>query len=1166
MAVQPKTDKADFSIACSIVRSAFVLLLILSAGVTEAHAQTTATGSVVGTVSDSSGAIVPNVTVELTQVSTGTKRNAITDNIGVYRFSLLPPGNYAATFSAPGLSVLEMTGITIDVSQVQTLNVAMRVGAQTSTVKVVGNPVQVDQVTSTLGSVFNENEISTLPLTNRNYTQMLHMSAGVVADVADASETGRNSQDVYVNGMRAIDNNYQMDGANINNFGTGRAGDWLGYTGIAIPNPDAIQEFKVQTALYDAGYGRNVGANVNVVTRSGANDFHASAFEYIRNDALNANDFFVKRNGQPKPIMRQNQFGLNFGGPISKQKAFIFGSYQGTRQKNGLGASSLRSINLPPLTNDRSQAALGELFARQRGLFQTLFGDVGPAILPDGSNINPVALKLLQYKLTDGHYLIPSPQQVTNGLGTAIFSEPSEFTEDQAIGNVDWILSSKHIFSGRWFYSRDPETTGFPAPDLAGTYATPGNGSNGRFQNNVITLKLISTVNPSLLHEERFSWVRNSGATTTNSPVKVSDIGMTPGADQLGIPIIAFPGLFTIGGGFNDGFSATIDSFQGAEQISWSHLRHNIRTGVELERVLDNTDYSSAKRGGIIFPSFPDFLLGLPAGANGTPFSNLFLSIGAAGITDRQFRANNYASFIQDDIRLHPQLTVNLGLRWEINGQLSEANGRLANFWPEIANHNPPTTGTLQGFVVASNFKGVLPPGVIRNDNKSAFRSSAPLKNIGPRIGFALRPAGTNEHFVVRGGYGIFYSRTSGNDIEQLVLQQPFVTLSSLAGLANASATLQAPFPALLAASSFPHWTPISPSTQVTLSNLTSDFNSPIAQEWSLNIEYELRGGYLFKIGYVGARGTRLLRFREANQAQLASPSNPINGEITNSLANVALRVPYVGLAAADGLRQMETVGNMTHHSLQTSLSKQLSRGLQFQAAYTFGKTLDDTPGTSGFTSVWGGFYSNDVNDARQARGPADFDRKHRLVMSYVYEFPRWQNLSGFADRLINGWEVSGLTTFQSGTPLTLIDQRAGTIYGASSTLFFQQRAQFCPGATSAELAVAGSVSNKVDGFFNSSAVCPPPTIGDGTGYGNMGRGVIRGPDQRNFDIAVIKRTKIRGEMQTSNLEFRAEFFNAFNTTQFDNPSLDAGAPGFGKITATKVAPRMIQMALKYSF
>jgi Carboxypeptidase regulatory-like domain/TonB-dependent Receptor Plug Domain/TonB dependent receptor len=1142
-----------------------VLPFIICASLAVARAQTTATGEIAGTVTDPSGAVVPNVVVTLNQTSGGTKRSITTDEAGLYRFALLSPGNYKVTFAGTGFSVLDVSGITVDVSGIQTVNVRMRMGPRTESIEVESKPEQVDEESATLGTVFSEHAIESVPLTNRNYTQLLHLSPGVVSDVENAAEVGRNTQDVYVNGMRSIDNNYQMDGTNINNFGTGRAADWLGYTGIAIPNPDAIEEFKVQTALCDAAFGRNVGANVDVITRSGTNAFHGDAFEYLRNDTFNANNFFLNRYGQPRPVMKQNQFGFAFGGPIRKGKIFSFFSYQGTRQKSGLGESSLHSVNLPPLTDDRSPAALGAIFVGQRGLFQTFFGGVGPAILADGSNINPVALKLLQYKLQDGGYLIPTPQRVVNGLGIAIFSEPSQFAEDQVIGNLDIPASAKHSLSARWFFSHDPETTGFPTPDIGGTYATPGNGTSTHFYNDVFTLRSVSTVRSSFLHEERFSWVHNSGATKSNSPVLASDIGMRPASDQIGIPLIAIPGLFTLGGGFNDGAGTTINSFQGAEQVAWALHQHDIRFGFEFERDLDATELSAPKRGGIIFPSFADFLLGLSAAENGTPFSNLYLSSATAGITGRIFRANNYASYFQDDIKLRPQLSLNLGLRWEINGQLSEINGRLANFWPEIADPIPPAAGTLKGFVVASNFPGPLPAEVLRNDNKSVFRSSAPLKNLEPRFGFAFRPFGGTTTLVVRGGYGIFYSRTSGNDVEQLVLQQPFVVLSSLAGAANSAATFEAPFPVLPSISSFPVWEPISPNTQITLSNLISNFNSPMTQEWSLNTEYEIHG-YLLEVGYVGAHGTNLLRFREINQARLASPGNPINGQITNTLANIALRVPYVGLAAADGLRQIETAGSLRHDALQIDLRRRLSRGLELNVAYTYSKTLDDTPGTVGFTSIWGGFYSNDVNDPRQARGPADFNRKHRLVLAYVYDFPEKPNVTGLLARIINGWQVSGITTIQSGTPLTLLDQRAGTIYGASSTLFFEQRAQFCPGANAAELAVNGPVESKLDGFFNNKALCPPPVIGDGTGYGNIGRGVIRGPDQRNFDIALSKHFRILRAKDTGDLGFEAEFFNAFNTPQFNNPALDFGAPGFGAITATSVAPRMIQMSAKYKF
>jgi hypothetical protein len=475
---------------------------------------------------------------------------------------------------------------------------------------------------------------------------------------------------VFVNGARSIDNNFQMDGVQVNNFGTGRGGDWLGYSGIPIPNPDAIQEFNVQTSLYDAGYGRGAGANVNVVTKSGGNQFHGNLFEFFRNDALDANDFFLNETSQPRSVLRQNQFGGTLGGPVVKDKLFFFTSYQGTRQTNGVGSSSSSSALLPAqLTDSRTAAALGQAFCGQTGY---------EAIACDGSNINPVALKLLNYQLANGQYLIPAPQIIqSGGYGYSAFSIPSKFTEDQYLGNCDYFLSPKNTLSARVFISDDPQIASFTTNYLE----LPGSGAETDFRNRSIILKLTSALTPRLVNEAHFSFNRNYGRMTSLMPVTDADIGMVQPADLATIPVISINGLFNLGGTFNDDFTTAINSFQGGDQLSTTIGRHNLRFGTELERVQDNFNLPGVKRGTIDFLSFADFLLGESAAQNGTEDSNLYSSSAQAGITDRHFRVNNLSSFVQDDFKVNSQLTLNLGLRWEVFGGLSEKAGRLVNFW-----------------------------------------------------------------------------------------------------------------------------------------------------------------------------------------------------------------------------------------------------------------------------------------------------------------------------------------------------------------------------------------------------------------------------------------------------------------------------------------------------
>ncbi len=1122
---------------------------------TSAWAQNAETGALGGTVTDASGGALAGAKVVATNPATGAEKEITADAAGGYRISNLPPGTYKVEVSAAGFRSQVYPTIAVNVTEVVTLNPTLQVGEQKQTITVEGGAELVQTESQTLGSVVGQQDVENLPLTNRNYTQILSFSPGVAGDVTDAAELGRNSQDVYVNGGRAIDNNYQMDGVEVNNFGTGRAGDWLGYTGIPIPNPDAIQEFKVQTGLFDAGYGKGVGANVEVVTKSGTNDIHGSLFEFFRNTVLNANDFFLNETGSPRPVFKQNQFGFTLGGPAKKDKLFWFGSYQGTRQVSGEGASSLASTFLPPLTNDRSAATLGKQFCGQTGFFG------GAAIACDGSNINPVAVKLLNYKLPSGQYMIPTPQIIEpGGEGFSVFSLPSTFSEDQYIANVDYVINSKNTLSGRFFGSRDPELLNF-------TYAnTPGSGAKDNFQNRDFSTKLATTLRPTLLNELRFGFTRNFGTLNTLTPQITTQLGMTP-ADPLvdTLPVMDVSGLFNLGGGWNDGFVTATNSFILSDQISWTHGHHTLRAGVEFDRIQYNYDLPGGHRGTMTFQSFPDFLLGESAAQNGSAYSNVYSSGAIEGITDRQFRIRDWSSFVQEDWKVTPNLTVNLGLRWEIFGGLSEKRGYLSDFWPQLASNDFGANGTFSGFMVASNYNqaknGTLPNGVYISNNNTCCLNPTPLGDLGPRVGVAWTPFKRTSRVVLRAGYGIFYSQTGGNMLLQLVTMYPFAASNFYSGPTNTLATLQEPFnPVPPLPSQFPIWVPRTPTSDFSFEWLLPNWNPPMTQSWSLNTQIEVAHDWLAQIGYVGTRGERLVGFRQINQANLASPSNPINGITTNSVENAQFRVPVLGVAPyADG---PETYGFSWYNALQASITKRYGKGFTIQGSYTWDKTLDSYAQTTGMNSVWGGFAVNSPSAPRAGWGPSDFDRPHRFIFNYVWDIPGPSTDSKVVKAVAKGWSVSGVTTVQAGHRLALYDLNSGSIYGSSSNL-----AQVCPGMNASDLGTHGSVTSRLNNWFNKSAFCSPPAVGtDGFGFGDLGRGQIGGPGQDNYDISLAKRTSVWGFREGANLEFRAEFYNAFNHPQFTDPATNDSFGNFGQISSTSVAPRLIQFGLKYNF
>lgn len=1113
-----------------------------------ADAQTSATGAIVGTVMDPSNAAIAGAEVTVQSSVTNLTRKTVTDSIGSYTVSLLPPGNYSVTISAKGFKTQSIPSVVVNVTEAATLKVTLELGQTTETVTVETSASLVQTENATLGRVVGEKAVANLPLTNRNYTQILSLSPGVASAVNNAANLGRATQEVNVNGARVMDNSFQMDGADMSSIQTARGGDVVSASGISIPNPDAIQEFKVQTSLYDASYGRGAGASVNVVTKSGTNNFHGGLFEFLRNDKLNANDFFLNRTGQPRASFKQNQFGGMLGGPVVKDRLFFFFSYQGTRQINGLGSNSLSTAILPPLTSDRSAAALGRQFCGKSGQ------NGGVAVACDGSNINPVALQLLNFKLPNGQYIIPNPQIIqANGLGFSAFSVPSTFNEDQYLGNLDYRISGKQTLSERFFYSRVPEIQSFSAAS-----STPGFGVNAFFENTNAVLRHTYVISPALLNEATLGFHRIYGKIDTLTPVNSADIGLQSPSLLPQMPTLSVTGYFSLAGTLNDGQFTVSQQLAPQEQISWVHGRHNIRAGFTYEYNWSPFADPAITRGSLTFQSFPDFLLGMSAAQNGSAFSNIFSATGRSGITNRDIRVHNYTSFIADDFKVSQRLTLNLGLRWEIFGQASDTHGYLVNFWPQLANNDFSSGGTFSGVVAAQNFPGTLPAGVVRNSNNTGVMNDAPLSNLGPRFGFAWQPLAWTSRVVLRGGYGLYYTRTPINDVFQLIVSPPLLISQINTGVLNAAATFQNPFnPGPPPASQLPLWTPRNASTQQTISTVAPDWQLPRTHQWALSLQSEVATGWLLQIGYVGSRGERIEQTRSINQAFLASPSNPINGITTNTLANARLRVPYIGYAPT-GLSQREDYGFSMFNSFQASLVKRMSRGLQLQVSYTFSKALTDVAGQGGFNL--GGGYTNDIRDRHQAWGPADFDRRHRLILNYLWTIPGVHG-SRFGSAILGNWELSGVTIFQSGTALSFSDTRAGSIYGFSS-----QRAQLCPSATHSSIVTSGDVNSRIDAYFNPSAFCAPPVIGDGFGFGNTGRGIAIGPSQANWDAAITKRTHVGGLSDLGAIEFRAEFFNAFNTPQFSNPGTNTQAASFGKITSSAVTPRLIQFALKYRF
>ncbi|MGD0136047.1 MAG: carboxypeptidase-like regulatory domain-containing protein, partial [Bryobacteraceae bacterium] len=607
--------------SASLLRSrlTFVALLTLLLGmcIPSLLAQSAGTSGLSGTITDPSGAAIPNVTVTLTSNDTGQTRTATTGGDGQYKFTLLPPGSYKVRFVAAGFKTSEVGSVILNVTESPALDRSLEVGAQSEQVTVEASAETLQTSSSTLGTVVGTTEVTELPLANRNFTQIIGLSAGANVGVNNATSFGKGTLDISVNGNTPGQNNFQMDGVAIQSMASsGSANDNGIYVGIAIPSPDAIQEFKIQTSTYDATYGRNPGGNVNVLTKSGTNTWHGTAFEFVRNAVFDANDFFYNRDtcrltyaGQscPKQVLNQNQYGGVIGGPIKKDKLFIFGSYEGTGAKNGVNAAGNSAISLYPLipTGDRTtQSFVSQLIAQNCNLpaFAPTGGiaAAGTVLSCSATTVSPVALKMLNVKNANGSYYFPS----NSSFGSAIsFNQPALFDEKQTLVNGDYLINQKNTLAMRFFYSTDPRTMNFNTP-IGG--ALPGAPEDLQYSNTNAVLRLTTLVTNSFVNELRGSFQRLFTKASDDLPAgwTPSNLGITPIVpSQTQGPALSFlVNGFGAGGFLEPQFSPT-NQYQWQDQISWSHGKHTIRAGFEMEKTEWNLDFAGLERGWLFIGS-----------------------------------------------------------------------------------------------------------------------------------------------------------------------------------------------------------------------------------------------------------------------------------------------------------------------------------------------------------------------------------------------------------------------------------------------------------------------------------------------------------------------------------------------------------------------------------
>jgi hypothetical protein len=909
-------------------RKAASLLLVLSFLLLPsmtASAQSGTTGRIAGTVTDAKGELIAGAEITVASRATGEERKVISGTKGNYAVVLLP-GIYRVSIEASGFKQSHSDHVQVNITQTNVVNIELEVGDLKESVIISTAPPLIQRDGPQLGRVVDSRALSELPLATRNFTHVLGLSPGASVALPDNAAVGRNSQNISVNGARGTQNSFQINGVDANQIGANSAGL------IAVPAPETIQEFKVQTSLYDATFGFSGGGNVQAITKSGGNDFHGSLYDYFRHDAFNANNPFLKAAGVKRPILNRNIFGGLLGGPIKTDKLFFFGSYQGALERNGASTSSLSQSVLvaPGLTDDRSELTLLRTFNPR---------------LPNGlpaTSISPVALALLNMKLANHQFVIPTPQANGRYSGSAI----STYREDQFNANVDYRISGRDWLAIKFFFANQPSTL-----------AVPGNGANVpgfariRTQNNrLVSIQSVHSFTSTAINESRIGYSSIRNKTFPQELVKDSDVGINRanagaypglgliriGSDAKAITLGTSPGLGQV---HVDEQAATL-----ADTVSLTRGRHSIRTGAEFIYFWDNLTGHNNRRGQINFQSFTDFLVG-----------NVNSSIYGDGIGLRSMRVTDYSFFVQDDWKISRKLTLNLGLRYELDLPAYDTRGSIPTFdptlyqpRPEVDSSGNPIGPPSGGLVQPKNVIAQYDLPELTKVGKRAFTSVDP-NNFAPRIGFVYSPRDSGR-LIVRGGYGIFYSRSSTIYIGFNVNVTPAYTI----GRKGAGTSFADPYFHLPAEGEFPTIV-----KGINLAGAVYDrgMRTPYFHQYNTSFQYEVVKELLIEIAFVGTRGRNLMRSVAINQGLLATSQRPVRNAVTgqvfttNTPLNAQLRAPFQGVDII-GLTQIQSTAQSTYNSLQASLTKRMSRGLQFLASYTYAKSIDNGSGQEAFDTA----------------------------------------------------------------------------------------------------------------------------------------------------------------------------------------------------------------------
>jgi hypothetical protein len=1193
-----------------LVGVVFLFVMLLGG---RAFAQGGATGAISGVVQDTSGATIADAEVQIIDISTDqVTRKVPTGSDGTFVVTLLPPGTYTLVVNKAGFAEAKSPGVEVRVTETTHITVPLKPGAVTETMEITAQITSVEVGNATTGQSITANTVRTLPLASQNFQQLLTLSAGAQSSLNNSTQLGRGDVRINVNGQREDNNNYLIEGVSATDYNVAELAN------TPLPNPDVVQEFKVQTSLYDASQGRNGGGNINAILKSGSRTWHGDAYEFFRNDVLDANDFFLNAAGQPKAALQQNIFGGSLGGPVGSPKwGFFFVNYQGTRQKSGDSSGTIISTFIPYIP------------AADRGSAAAIAADCG---VP---SIDPVALALLQAQSTQfgsaaNGFLYPAPSVAagTAPCSTVPFatSRAGNYNDDQFTANWDREFNSGvDKVSARTFYSNSQTFEPFGAGGLQASLGGVIAPSDLNFpytipvKDRLFILSETHLFSPTLVNELRFGFIHINNSSLNSNPIDVAEAGIDRPTNNLTDAIYKF--TFT-SSGFQFGPTPQANQFQTQnnytflDTLSWVHGAHVIRFGGEVDFINLNKQFPQVFNGQLFFANtssngpiaepttdFQNFLIGAPQ-----------FSFGGGGVYTHQYTQNDYAIFVQDDWKATKNLTVNLGLRTEIFGAWNDGDCHIGNVESSL---------TLQGqnpYVYPGCVQTLGVPGLTGNANGSTFFNQNST-GLGPRIGAAYDLFGKHTT-TIRAGYGIYYAREDVGAVDQLSFNAPFLPIAFGGGGVNSLGTFFAGTPATNP-NALPAAGVLDPTYLPCLSVLQNfnggdtnqggnyanqagctgvgsinlftlenprHFKVPNTQQWNLSLQHSLGKQFVLEVAYVGTHGVHLRDTRDGIQSLDASVANPVvvntvddgpQSITANTFDNGPARTPTPGLNGYSGYQIFANDAWSRYNALQTTLSRRWSRGY-FQTAYTWSKAIDATStGNTAFNTAYNSQVSVDAS-----KGLSDFDRTNRLVISYVYDLPFFKDSTGITHAVLGGWEVSGITTFQSGLPFSIFDSSAGTAFlGAGSTPLLG--ASLADGATIASGYAPGSLSSRINnGYLNPAAFTPAPLLYPTlcnpndtnptdptnsnfctTGFGDLQRNAYRGPFQQNWDFSAIKNFHIT---ERQNLRFAADFFNIWNHPNFGNPqitdveAISSGA--FGKINTIIGQPRLIQFSLRYSF